>query len=53
PPGVILGAVVREDEVIIPRGSTTVRINDLVILFATSESIKKVEKMLAASLEFF
>ena len=53
PPGVILGAVVRGDEVIIPRGSTTVRINDVVILFATSQSVKKVEKMLAASLEFF
>ena len=53
PEGVVLGAVVRGNEVIIPRGSTVVRTGDQVVLFAATEAVKKVEKLFAVKLEFF
>ncbi|MEM9683013.1 MAG: Trk system potassium transporter TrkA [Pseudomonadota bacterium] len=53
PAGVIIGAIVREGEVIIPRGDTDVRARDRVILLATTGSVKKVEKLFAVRLEFF
>ncbi len=53
PKGVIVGALVRGDEVIIPRGGTTIRAHDRVILLAAAHSVKKVEKMFAVRLEFF
>ena len=53
PHGVIAGAIVREDEVIIPRGATVVKAHDKVILFATKSVLKKVEKLFAVRLEFF
>jgi trk system potassium uptake protein TrkA len=53
PDGVVLGALVRNDAIIIPRGDTVVKAGDLVILFAASEAVKKVEKLFAVKLEFF
>jgi trk system potassium uptake protein TrkA len=53
PDGVVLGALVRNDDIIIPRGDTVVKAGDLVILFAASEAVKKVEKLFAVKLEFF
>ncbi|MGF1610531.1 MAG: Trk system potassium transporter TrkA [Kiloniellales bacterium] len=53
PEGVILGALVRDGEVIIPRGGTVVRTGDLVVLFAATQAVKKVEKLFAVKLEFF
>jgi trk system potassium uptake protein TrkA len=53
PNGVLLGAVVRGDEVISPRGNTVIQGGDRVILFASSSAIKKVEKMFSVRLEFF
>jgi len=53
PAGVIIGAIVRDGEVIIPRGDTDVRARDRVILLATAGSVKKVEKLFAVRLEFF
>ncbi len=52
PSGVIIGAIVRNGDVIIPRGDTDVRARDRVILLATSDSVKKVEKLFAVRLEF-
>ena len=53
PDGVIVGAIVRGNEVIIPSGDTVTRPNDLVVIFARSEAVKKVEKLFAVKLEFF
>lgn len=53
PDGVIIGAIVRNGETIIPRPDTMVREKDLVILLVTSKAIKKVEKMFAVRLEYF
>jgi trk system potassium uptake protein TrkA len=53
PKGVIIGAIVRGDEVIMPRGSTVIEDKDLVIVYADSAVVKKVEKMFAVRLEYF
>jgi trk system potassium uptake protein TrkA len=53
PEGVILGALVRGGEVVIPRGDTVVKPKDRVILFATAAAVKKVERMFSVRLEFF
>jgi len=53
PEGVIFGAILRDDAVIIPRGDTVLRTKDRVVLFATTEAVKEVEKMFAVRLEFF
>ncbi|MCZ4282076.1 Trk system potassium transporter TrkA [Kiloniella laminariae] len=53
PSGVIVGAIVRDGEVIIPRGETVVRSQDLVVIFSSAEDVKKIEKLFAVKLEFF
>ena len=53
PSGVVVAAIVRGEEVLIPRGDTVVRVGDLVIIFAATEAVKKVEKIFAVRLEFF
>lgn len=53
PQGVIVGAVVRGDEVIIPRPTTVIKPRDRVVILAAVEHVKKVEKMFAVRLEFF
>ncbi len=52
PSGVIIGAIVRNGEVVIPRGDTDVRARDRVILLATANTVKKVEKLFAVRLNF-
>jgi trk system potassium uptake protein TrkA len=52
PRGVIIGAIVRNGEVLIPRGETDIRIKDRVVLLATSGTIRAVEKLFAVRLEF-
>ena len=51
--GIIIGAVIRNGEVHLPRGDTVIQVHDLVILFATPQAVKKVEKLFAVRLEYF
>ena len=53
PEGVIVGAIVRDGKVIIPRGETVVEPEDLVVIFAAAGAVKKVEKLFSVRLEFF
>ena len=53
PRGVVVAAIVRDDEVIIPHGDSVIRAHDLVIIFAESQAVKKVEKIFSVRLEFF
>jgi trk system potassium uptake protein TrkA len=53
PQGVLIGAIVREGQVISPRGGTVVEAGDRVILFASAEEVRTVEKMFSVQLEFF
>ncbi len=53
PPGAIIGAVVRGDEIIIPRGNTIVLPHDHLIIFALQQVINKLECLLTVKLEYF
>jgi len=53
PSGVIVGAIVRGEDVIIPRGGDTITKGDRAVIFVLSEHIKKVEQMFSVQLEYF
>ena len=53
PAGIIVGAILRDDEVIIPDGDTVIRTKDRVIILASAGQVKKVEKLFSVRLEFF
>ena len=53
PKAVIIGGIVRNKEIIFPDDHTTIQINDKIILFTDSDSIKEVEKLSEVKIEFF
>lgn len=53
PHGILFGAIVRDSEVIVPRGNTVIQSNDRVILFAAASAVRKVEQMFSVQLEYF
>ncbi|GAB4174125.1 MAG: Trk system potassium transporter TrkA [Thalassobaculales bacterium] len=53
PAGIIVGAVVRQGMVLMPRADTVVEAKDRVVLFAASAVVKKVDKLFSVRLEFF
>jgi len=53
PPGVLVGAIVRGEQVILPRPDLRIRPRDRIILVAEVLQVRKVEQMVAVSLEFF
>lgn len=53
PKGAIIGAVVRTDEVIIPRGDDVINVGDHVIVFTLGKAIRKVERAMSVKIEFF
>ncbi len=53
PMGMIVGGVLRGDNVIIPRGDTVIQVKDRVIIFALADAVKRVEKMFSVRLDFF
>ncbi len=53
PKGVMLCAVVHQGEVIMPEPDTVIQDHDTVLLVATTNMIKKVERIFSVSLEYF
>lgn len=53
PAGITVGAIIRRDEVIMPRGGTIIEVGDRVIVFATANMVRKVEEMFSVRIEFF
>ncbi len=51
PDKVIIGAVVRKDEVIIPRPETVIRTGDRIIVLAAQAQARKVEKLLSVQVD--
>lgn len=47
------GAIIRDDQVIVPRPDTVVRGGDRIILFAAKDAVRKVEKLFSVRLEYF
>ncbi|MFB0506377.1 MAG: Trk system potassium transporter TrkA [Thermodesulfobacteriota bacterium] len=53
PKGALIGAVVRDEEVIIPGGNDIILPDDRVVIFALQSAIPKVEKTLMVKVEYF
>jgi trk system potassium uptake protein TrkA len=53
PHGAIIGAVVRDEEVILPHGDTVIKPGDKVVIFALRKTIPKVEKAVTVKPEYF
>lgn len=53
PAGIIIGAILRDDEVIIPTPETVIKPLDRVVILSVVAQIKQVEKMFSVRLEFF
>jgi trk system potassium uptake protein len=53
PSGVIIGAILRDDELIVPRADTVIRPRDRVIVVARAALVKRVEKLFAVRLDYF
>jgi trk system potassium uptake protein TrkA len=53
PPGVMLGAIVRDGKMICPRGTTVIKAFDRVVMFAAEDVVREVEKMFSVQLEYF
>jgi trk system potassium uptake protein len=53
PDGVLIGAIVRNGDVIIPRSNTVMQVYDRVVLFAETAAVRAIEGLFAVRLEFF
>ncbi|MDB2415097.1 Trk system potassium transporter TrkA [Rickettsiales bacterium] len=53
PYGIVVGAIVRKDEIIIPDEDTVIHIGDRIIILSQSSVAKKVEKIFSVKFEFF
>ncbi|QEX22282.1 Trk system potassium transport protein TrkA [Hypericibacter adhaerens] len=53
PPGVLIGAILRGDSMIVPRGDSVIKPEDRVVMFAIAKSVPLIEKMFSVKLEFF
>jgi trk system potassium uptake protein TrkA len=53
PKEAIVGAIVRDDEIIIPRGHNMIKPHDHLIIFALKGAIPKLEKLFTVKLEYF
>tara|TARA_B100000029_G_scaffold384062_1_gene379557 strand:- start:62 stop:1438 length:1377 start_codon:yes stop_codon:yes gene_type:complete len=53
PRGVLVGALLRDNQVIIPRGQTMIQTGDRVIIFSPKEAIKAVEKLFSVAFGYF
>ncbi len=53
PEGALMGAIMRNDEVIKPVGSTRVLEGDIVVIFAMTDDVPEVERLLQVSIDFF
>ena len=53
PRGAIVGAIFRQNEIIIPRGDTVIQAGDRLIIFALQKVLPKLEKLITVKLEYF
>ncbi len=53
PKGAIIGAIVRDDQIIIPKGDSIILPKDRLVIFALQQVIPKLEKLLTVKLEYF
>jgi len=51
--GIIIGAIIRDGQVVMQRGDTAIKPKDRLVVFAEAQAIKKVEKLFAVRVEYF
>lgn len=51
--GIIVGAVIRDKQVLIPRGDTVIQAQDRIVMLARSDMVRKVEQLFAVRLDYF
>ena len=53
PNGSIVGAIYSDGKVQMPRGSTEIKVGDILVVFAMRDAVRQVEQMFRVSMEFF
>ncbi len=53
PEGAIVGAILKQGEVIVPRGDTRIEENDVMVVFTLSEDVPVVEQLFQVGIDFF
>ncbi len=53
PKGVIIGGIIRDNKIIMPRPDVTIYEDERVIVFARQEAVRAVEKLFSVTLEYF
>ncbi|HUX80125.1 MAG TPA: Trk system potassium transporter TrkA [Alphaproteobacteria bacterium] len=53
PRSLIIGAIIRDDQILMPRNDTVIKVHDRVILMVTSAAVKRFEKLFSVRLEYF
>ena len=53
PAGVLVGAVMKDGEVIKPAGDTRIEVGDVIVLFSMASDVPEVERLLQVSIDFF
>lgn len=53
PEGVLVGGVLKDNQVVKPTGGLMIEANDVLVMFAMSEDVAQVEQLLQVSIDFF
>ncbi|GMG83554.1 Trk system potassium transporter TrkA [Paralimibaculum aggregatum] len=53
PQGSVVGAVLRGEELLMPKGDLTIQVGDVMVIFAVFQAVRKVEQMFRVSMDFF
>jgi len=53
PDETMIGAILRKDKVVIPRGDTRIRVHDHIVMVTQNSSVQATEKLFEVHLEFF
>ena len=53
PEGMLIGAIMKEGKVVRPKGDTRIEEGDVIAIFAMSEDVPEVERLLQVSIDFF
>ncbi|MEM1383339.1 MAG: Trk system potassium transporter TrkA [Pseudomonadota bacterium] len=53
PAGAIIGAVLSDGKVVMPSGDMTIKVGDVMVLFAVRGAVQKIEQMFRVSVDFF
>jgi trk system potassium uptake protein TrkA len=53
PDGAIVGGIMRDDEIVLPKPGLVIKEGDRVVVFAEEAAVKRVERFFEVRLEFF